>query len=391
MILRTISASVLYHAPRPTRVTVEDGRPLLWYDPNQPVNLWEWADLDRSSRVWKALQQLAFATDFESELCGLMREWGPLRKNWEDARGAYAQWGQPSNSTILREEPLEDIRWAVKWFQSLSAVLVERTVKHNRVSLFKDWALWWAFGWPAGAAPADSINNPRDWHVHLGVPGLGPGPPHEDSRGGPSRLSSMHELTDWAHGKLIYAEISGHIYERFPHFSCSRGWGSSTFPVRKLPPGDFADRPLEPPPLCGKPTESLPLFLFLPGEYAGDLAAWRKEVDACSDSAWKGAALSSALYTLAPWLESPKLIMDVRSTSKGTPEHSMTFVAKTLFEACVLQFYLDELAMVHVPQCKAAGCGNPVFPPRRKYCSKQCGDRQRMRDYRERQSRTGRR
>lgn len=58
------------------------------------------------------------------------------------------------------------------------------------------------------------------------------------------------------------------------------------------------------------------------------------------------------------------------------------FLARGALQAAFLQWFFQEVAHMNVSTCEARGCHNIVFPPREKFCSERC--RQREKKYRQR-------
>lgn len=63
----------------------------------------------------------------------------------------------------------------------------------------------------------------------------------------------------------------------------------------------------------------------------------------------------------------------------GAATTAVTFHAFGALQAAFLQWYFQEVASYGVSRCNADDCNNPVVPPRRRFCSERCRQREKKR------------
>ncbi|BDG59622.1 hypothetical protein [Caldinitratiruptor microaerophilus] len=97
------------------------------------------------------------------------------------------------------------------------------------------------------------------------------------------------------------------------------------------------------------------------------IAAWRAAVDA-----------------VRGYMQKVVIVPRTQDGRAGSPAVTFSFIAKGALQAAFLQWFFQEMAPVNVTKCEAEGCPNPVLPPRERFCSETCRQREKKRRQRAR-------
>lgn len=148
----------------------------------------------------------------------------------------------------------------------------------------------------------------------------------------------------------------------------------------------------------GKPTERSSLYLLTgraPGLPPIRFVPWpflrRRQVfwsRPTTDEELYIDAWRAAVDTAGAYMRNVTIVPRTQDHRAGSPAATFAFIAKGALQAAFLQWFFQEVAPMNVTTCEAEGCDNPVLPPRERFCSETCRQREKKRRQRAR-ARTG--
>lgn len=98
-----------------------------------------------------------------------------------------------------------------------------------------------------------------------------------------------------------------------------------------------------------------------------------------SDDNIRLAAWWAAVEAAQNFMQTIPIIPGMQNVQEVSPAATFSFFARAALPAAFAQWFFQELASVNVTPCGAEGCRNPVLPPRRKFCSETCRQREKKR------------
>lgn len=91
------------------------------------------------------------------------------------------------------------------------------------------------------------------------------------------------------------------------------------------------------------------------------------------------AAWQAAVNAAQRFMRNILILPHTQDDHAFSPVATFTFYARGALQAAFLQWFFRELASVNVTPCEAKGCKNPVLPPRKRFCSETCRQREKKR------------
>lgn len=140
----------------------------------------------------------------------------------------------------------------------------------------------------------------------------------------------------------------------------------------------FPILPDDPPQQEIQPISGLPTIRYLPKfDPRRSKMVW---VTPQNDTELLAATWEAVTEAMTDMLQSILLFPD--NKEHNTPRHPLItwgFLADGALQAAFLQWFFQEIAYINVTNCAADGCNNIVLPPRERFCSEKCRQREKKR------------